>query len=1472
MHKLRHSSYAIVSLLLLSVLAAQSAFAAIAFDAASSQSFNNSVNVNVSHTIGGGTNRMLIVGIGSEETSNDDTIDFARYNGIDLIFIDRITVTSGNGFHQKVELYYLDESALPAAGSYNINVRTSGNTANLTVGAISLTGTQQGAPEAVAGSVNQNSSFIDTAITTLSNEAWVVDIVGSGNNGTFTAGPGQVSRWTSSANSSSASMSTLFVPTAGNVTPDPSQTHSTNSNRTSHLLVSIASDGLPVPPSTALAYYRLDESSWGPVIDTSGNGNDGSALGNATPASSSPVNANNPGTCGYADIPDNNSVNNQDAIDTGVDINNVGNSGTISFWYKSNDPWSAGNGDRTLFDASTSGNSDKYFHLTINNDGRLTFGLEDSADADFRLRTSPLSFAADQWVHVAVTWDLLAQQMQIFLNGGLAANRSITSTGVLGALNSLYIGDNRTNYIITFMTANSANGSFDEVRIYDVVQTGTQIAADSTAVHTCPFISSTCGFIPNTYPLFSNGDDLDIDDNVSINNGSGTFTVEEGNNNGNALDVTGSVGDVISANQGLPQIQPTTFPATGTVDVTIPNNGSQIINSAVQNSFDEIDVRNNATANFTGGGTFFIDRIRARESATINFDSGIYFIDQFDITDDNVTININGNVRIYIGTRFRVFNNDDNVSVNNGGSVEDLVTFLYPNAEFRVDGENFSYTGVIYGPQSGNIEFDDNATITGAIIGGDQIQINEGGQITYTPAVAAAVSTISTCLEALDHYSILHSGTGITCAPTIITITAHGSGHTATVPPAGTVINLATSTNLGTWSLFTGNGTLNDPIPNDGLASYAFLGNESSIQLAFNHFEVAPAANPVNFAVFDGTFAELEDPDLIIERAGFVFSTINTQIAGKPSDVMPNAQVISLQALRASDNDPAVCIPGFPDGATRTVDLAAECNDSATCNGVAVNINGSNIATNNDNAAAGTATYTPVDLVFGANATTNLVLNYADAGQISLHAKYNFDITNPADVMNGTSGSSNPFVVRPFAIRMSVADNPGVFTVTEGTGIFADAGENFDMLLEAVVWQQADDTDNDGIADNFTYTTPADFSDLLADNAITPNYGNESSPATATLTPTVVAPAGASDGTLSASSANFTNGASSLTTAWDEVGALTIEAVDTDYLGGGEDVAGTSAIIGRFHPAQYAITNAVITPALNAASCGAAQLVDYTYARQPFVASLTIEAQNTDGGRTENYQGDFATLSDDAMDATNIDNTSSLPLRNGVAGPVYDFQDASFVTDFDNGTTGEAVIDVALAWNMPLQAPTNSIVTAISPSNDDNDSSVGGTAIAMVGDGVDLNNLGITEVRFGRMRLLNAFGSEFIPLAIPLQIQEYDGIGFNTAVDDNCTTYDAANLTISLMGLTASGMGTVQAGLPNPANPIVLTAPGTVATANLTYELDADPTIEHWLEFNWDGIDADGDGNLFDDGPSATATFGIFGGNESTIFMREVLP
>jgi len=235
-------------------------------------------------------------------------------------------------------------------------------------------------------------------------------------------------------------------------------------------------------PGASLAEYHLDETSWGVVADTSGNGNNGSTVGTVTAALAMPAIPADPGTCGYADIP-NDSTNTSNAVDSGIDVDSrVGNQGTISFWYKSNIAWNGGT-DRELFDATNSVSRD-YFYLVLRGDGRLRFSLLDNAGNRQRVQTNNLTYAANTWKHIAVTWDMTVGVMQIYIDGVLNTSRNV-STRPLGNMDTLYFGDNRSNYFADRSTRNSANGSLDEIRIYSQVRNATQILADMNTTHAC---------------------------------------------------------------------------------------------------------------------------------------------------------------------------------------------------------------------------------------------------------------------------------------------------------------------------------------------------------------------------------------------------------------------------------------------------------------------------------------------------------------------------------------------------------------------------------------------------------------------------------------------------------------------------------------------------------------------------------------------------------------------------------------------------------------------------------------------------------------------------------------------------------------------------------------------------------------------------------------------------------------------------
>jgi MSHA biogenesis protein MshQ len=149
---------------------------------------------------------------------------------------------------------------------------------------------------------------------------------------------------------------------------------------------------------------------------------------------------------------------------------------------------------------------------------------------------------------------------------------------------------------------------------------------------------------------------------------------------------------------------------------------------------------------------------------------------------------------------------------------------------------------------------------------------------------------------------------------------------------------------------------------------------------------------------------------------------------------------------------------------------------------------------------------------------------------------------------------------------------------------------------------------------------------------------------------------------------------------------------------------------------------------------------------------------------------------------------------------------------------------------------------------------------------------GTTAVRFGRLRMENAVGSEKLDLPISIQLQYWAGTAFQVNAADSCTPIAAANIQLSdyFGGIDntnvtaanlspanlvfASGVGNLTVTKPLPAP----TSPGAVTlTVNLTAE------AKSYLKGNW-GIPA------YTADPKSRAAFGLYGGQpHNFIYFRE---
>jgi hypothetical protein len=231
--------------------------------------YNNwgSSSLTFDHYLGAGDNRIVIVGLAAEdESATNLQVTSVTYNGVAMTPVDGSTITVGTTMLQRTDMYYILDSVLPGPGTYVVRVQRAGGVNEMTAGAISLFNVKQQPPEAVATNSNVGQFTISTGITTLSNYAWIVDVVGCGESGEFwAASTGMLRRWLKESGYgtplSSAAAGTMPAATAGlkTVTWNHPDNTDQNDQRLAHSVATFA----PAPPS-----YRLGDLNRDHAVDS----------------------------------------------------------------------------------------------------------------------------------------------------------------------------------------------------------------------------------------------------------------------------------------------------------------------------------------------------------------------------------------------------------------------------------------------------------------------------------------------------------------------------------------------------------------------------------------------------------------------------------------------------------------------------------------------------------------------------------------------------------------------------------------------------------------------------------------------------------------------------------------------------------------------------------------------------------------------------------------------------------------------------------------------------------------------------------------------------------------------------------------------------------------------------------------------------------------------------------------------------
>jgi hypothetical protein len=374
---------------------------------------------------------------------------------------------------------------------------------------------------------------------------------------------------------------------------------------------------------------------------------------------------------------------------------------------------------------------------------------------------------------------------------------------------------------------------------------------------------------------------------------------------------------------------------------------------------------------------------------------------------------------------------------------------------------------------------------------------------------------------------------------------------------------------------------------------------------------------------------------------------------------------------------------------------------------------------------------------------------------------------------------------------------------------------------------------------------------------------------------------GCQAGTFSIGAFNAASGTLTSTTAsYSEVGVISVTFADAAYASvdssdtaascAGYWVCASAIDIGRFVPDNLGVTSN--SPAFTPA-CGS-----FSYLGQPFgfgnAPVWSVIARNSAGATTRNYSGSLFKITAGTVTGQTWSATSGTVAAIGMLPAVS-------VNDLGNGI-GSLVFAVSapasgggLAFAHSALSPPFDASLSLSASVADSEGIVyAGNPYQHSGIGFDDGNAATAsdaQMRFGRLRLSNAVGSEMLALPVPLTAQYWNGQGFVTNTEDNCTALAAPNL--AFFAQTSDNRltsGETSATLNSPfvagIGGLRLSAPGN---GNFGY-LDLAISAPDWLKYNWDGVDQGSDGNLFDDNPRARAAFGKRRGSDKVIIRREI--
>ena len=813
-----------------------------------------------------------------------------------------------------------------------------------------------------------------------------------------------------------------------------------------------------------------------------------------------------------------------------------------------------------------------------------------------------------------------------------------------------------------------------------------------------------------------------------------------------------------------------------------------------------------------------------------------------------------------------------------------------------------TYTGVwgidtgpasIGGETAASRESGSNFHFTGAI---DEVHVFKGA------LTAAEINKVygkrHACAEpVIHHYEIVHDGNGLTCAAEQITIKACTNNE------------CASNSDLSTESVSL-DFTVTSPTDGNIIkASPTFTGSTS---FTFNHTTAETLILSINGASVDASHAfECASADdncaMTFTDAGFRFlsgddenETIAHQTSGKEF-----ADTLKLQAVKSNNG---VCEGLFSGDVTISLSQENIAPDLDFNLGLA-------FQTDDNDIAKYPQFSDDVTLAFDADSTAIITKpKYLDAGKIRLHAKYaNADIA--------LVGSSNEFWVKPSKF---VIDSTASYNATADSTFVA--GKDFTFYVSAL-------NENGDITQNYRQS----------DGALKLNVTRVASTDTSTVNGKFTYADSlyfyTNTGFQPVVLTNFSDGNKGQSVfnggQYNEVGIINVDIQDSKYGGlvGTEGVVSADDLtLGRFIPAYFKQTVDTVGK-LDAyhsdADLGRCEIAGWAYTGQrtsdnkgtigySLTPKIAITAFNAQDEITKNYtlgaaEGYMKLLAADVKVTSPDHDDEQLRVNNEELSVDENANNFVKITAFMD--TGKLDFSVDKGTLIPGQMlytfsdndhfsydrdetsflkPFSAKIPFVTEQVTDQDgvtlqteptsNVIAASAIeTLISTGVD--------IRFARMVLANAYGSENARLRVPLSIEVYSGSNgaydsenfainsnescLTASIEDkkpgakysgNMNTWDYRLIDIDsdyikIADTEASVSEIFDQGIQKQ---LFFSPPSQQGTLEWEYE------VPDWFKFNWDGLDGSAGENLYDDNPSATLSFGLYRSNDRIISWREV--